>query len=170
MNGKSSEVRLAKTGAGAGGGWLRDISAFGFRMGKWGEQLWSEAMHIDRLDHFALTVTNVEATCEFYSRVLGMQVVTFGNGRKALQFGQQKINLHQRGQEIDPKATKPTAGSGDFCLITSLRLDRVLAHLRDCNVVIEDGPVARIGAVGPIQSVYFRDLDGNLIEVSNYAD
>ena len=77
----------------------------GFRMGKWGEQLWSEAMHIDKLDHFVLTVTNVEATCEFYSRVLGMQVVTFGNGRKAFQFGQQKINLHQRGQEIDPKAT-----------------------------------------------------------------
>jgi catechol 2,3-dioxygenase-like lactoylglutathione lyase family enzyme len=170
MNRKSSEVRLAKTGVGAGGGWLRDISAFGFRMGKWGEQLWSEAMHIDRLDHFVLTVTDVEATCEFYSRVLGMQVVTFGNGRKALQFGQQKINLHQRGQEIDPKAAKPTVGSGDFCLITSARLDRVLAHLRDCNVVIEDGPVARTGAVDPIQSVYFRDPDGNLIEVSNYAD
>ena len=149
---------------------MRDISAFGFRMGKWGEQLWSEAMHIDRLDHFVLTVTNVEATCEFYSRVLGMQVVTFGNGRKALQFGQQKINSPSARPGNRSEGNEARAGSGDFCLITSLRLDRVLAHLRDCNVVIEDGPVARIGAVGPIQSVYFRDLDGNLIEVSNYAD
>jgi catechol 2,3-dioxygenase-like lactoylglutathione lyase family enzyme len=126
-------------------------------------------MRIDRVDHFVLTVANVDETCAFYERVLGMQVITFGEGRKALQFGQQKINLHQRGKEIDPKAALPTAGSGDFCLIAAVPLDRALAHVRDCRVPIEEGPAPRTGATGPIQSFYFRDPDGNLVEVSSYA-
>ena len=126
-------------------------------------------MHIDRLDHLVLTVRDPEATCAFYARVLGMEVVTFGGGRKALRFGQQKINLHRAGHEFEPKAALPTPGSADLCLIADVALDDVIAHLAACGVTIVDGPVMRTGATGPIRSVYFRDPDGNLIEVSNYA-
>ncbi len=126
-------------------------------------------MRIDRLDHLVLTVRDVEATCSFYARVLGMQVVTFGEGRKALAFGRQKINLHQAGREFEPKAALPTPGSADLCLIADVALDEVIEHLAECGVTIVDGPVMRTGATGPIRSVYFRDPDGNLIEVSNYA-
>jgi len=127
-------------------------------------------MKIDRLDHLVLTVQNIAGTCDFYSRVLGMQVVTFGEGRKALQFGRQKINLHERGREFDPKARHPTPGSGDLCFITDVPLRQVMDHLRSCGVEILEGPVKRTGAAGPIESVYLRDPDGNLIEVSNYLD
>lgn len=127
-------------------------------------------MKIDRLDHLVLTVQNIEATCEFYSRVLSMKVVTFGNDRRALQFGRQKINLHERGKEFDPKAVNPTPGSGDLCFITETRLSQVVKHIRSCSVEIIEGPVKRTGAVGPIESIYVRDPDGNLIEVSNYLD
>ena len=127
-------------------------------------------MKIDRLDHLVLTVQNIAGTCDFYSRVLGMQVVTFGEGRKALQFGRQKINLHGRGREFDPKARHPTPGSGDLCFITDVPLRQVMDHLRSCGVEILEGPVKRTGAAGPIESVYLRDPDGNLIEVSNYLD
>jgi catechol 2,3-dioxygenase-like lactoylglutathione lyase family enzyme len=126
-------------------------------------------MKIDRLDHFVLTVADIEASCDFYSRVLGMEVVSFGEGRKALSFGIQKINLHKHRHEFEPKARQPTPGSGDFCLITSEPLDKVIEHLHQCGVAIEEGPVQRTGARGPIQSVYFRDPDANLVEVSNYA-
>jgi catechol 2,3-dioxygenase-like lactoylglutathione lyase family enzyme len=126
-------------------------------------------MKIDRVDHFVLTVADVDATCDFYSRVLGMDVVNFGEGRKALAFGIQKINLHQHRHEFEPKAKQPTPGSGDFCLITSVPLGQVIAHINQCGVTIEEGPVKRTGARGPIQSVYFRDPDGNLVEVSNYS-
>jgi catechol 2,3-dioxygenase-like lactoylglutathione lyase family enzyme len=126
-------------------------------------------MKIDRLDHFVLTVADIDASCDFYSKVLGMDVVSFGEGRKALAFGIQKINLHQHRREFEPKAKQPTPGSADFCLITSVPLDRVIEHLNQCGVAIEDGPVMRTGARGPIQSVYFRDPDANLVEVSNYA-
>jgi len=126
-------------------------------------------MRIDRLDHLVLTVRDVEATCSFYARVLGMQVVTFGEARKALAFGRQKINLHQAGREFEPKAALPTPGSADLCLIADVALDEVIAHLAACGVAILEGPVMRTGATGPIRSVYFRDPDGNLIEVSNYA-
>jgi catechol 2,3-dioxygenase-like lactoylglutathione lyase family enzyme len=126
-------------------------------------------MHIDRLDHLVFTVANIESTCDFYSRVLGMETVTFGAGRKAIQFGQQKINLHQRGHEFEPRAAYPTPGSADLCLITLVPLAQVQAHLRDCGVTVLEGPVRRIGALGAIESVYFRDQDGNLIEVSNYS-
>lgn len=126
-------------------------------------------MKIDRVDHFVLTVADIDTTCDFYSRVLGMDIVSFGEGRKALAFGVQKINLHPYRHEFEPKATQPTPGSGDFCLITSVPLEQVIEHIRQCGVAIEEGPVARTGARGPIQSVYFRDPDGNLVEVSNYS-
>jgi len=125
-------------------------------------------MRIDRLDHLVLTVRDVDATCSFYVRVLGMQIVTFGEARKALAFGRQKINLHQAGREFEPKAALPTPGSADLCLITDVPLDEVIAHLTACGVAVVEGPVMRTGATGPIRSVYFRDPDGNLIEVSNY--
>ncbi len=127
-------------------------------------------MQVDRIDHLVLTVQNIEATCDFYMRVLGMQVVTFGNDRKALQFGEQKINLHEAGKEFEPKARKPTPGSGDMCFITSVPLKEVIEHIRSCGVEIVEGPVRRTGAIGPIESVYVRDPDGNLVEVGNYIN
>jgi catechol 2,3-dioxygenase-like lactoylglutathione lyase family enzyme len=126
-------------------------------------------MKIERLDHLVLTVADITKTCEFYEKVLGMETVTFGAGRTALSFGQQKINLHQAGMEFEPKAVRPTPGSGDLCFITSTPVAAVIEHLKKAGVAIEEGPVPRTGATGPIQSVYFRDPDGNLIEVSNYA-
>ena len=126
-------------------------------------------MKIDAIDHIVLTVADVEATCAFYVRVLGMEPVTFADGRRALAFGAQKINLHPAGREYEPKAHRPTAGSGDLCFVTSVPLEKVVAHLQACGVPILEGPVARTGARGPISSVYFRDPDLNLIEVSNYV-
>jgi catechol 2,3-dioxygenase-like lactoylglutathione lyase family enzyme len=126
-------------------------------------------MKIERLDHLVLTVADIAKTCEFYEKVLGMETVTFGAGRKALSFGQQKINLHRAGQEFEPKAARPTPGSGDLCFITSTPVAAVILHLKKAGVAIVEGPVPRTGATGPIQSVYFRDPDGNLIEASNYA-
>jgi catechol 2,3-dioxygenase-like lactoylglutathione lyase family enzyme len=127
-------------------------------------------MKIARIDHIVLTVADIAATCDFYTRVLGMEVVTFGQGRKALAFGAQKINLHQAGREFEPKAARPTPGSVDLCLILDGTLEAAQAHLRAEGVAIEEGPVARTGATGPIRSLYFRDPDSNLIEVSVYAD
>jgi catechol 2,3-dioxygenase-like lactoylglutathione lyase family enzyme len=125
-------------------------------------------MRIERIDHFVLTVRDIEATCAFYARVLGMEVVTFGGGRTALRFGEQKINLHEAGKEFEPKALRPTPGSGDFCLITQVPLAEVVAHVRACGVAIVEGPVRKTGALGPMESVYLRDPDGNLVEVSRY--
>ena len=125
-------------------------------------------MHIDRIDHLVLTVKNIDESCEFYSRVLEMNIVTFGEGRKALSFGQQKINLHQSGNEFEPKAYRPTPGSADLCLITKVPIDEVINHLESGGVHVLEGPVMRTGATGPILSVYFRDPDENLIEVSVY--
>ena len=124
-------------------------------------------MQLDRLDHLVLTVRDIDATCDFYTRVLGMRAVTFAGGRKALAFGRQKINLHQQGREVEPKAEYPTPGSGDLCFITGTPLDQVVAHLQQCGIEIEEGPVQRTGAEGPILSVYLRDPDGNLLEVAN---
>jgi catechol 2,3-dioxygenase-like lactoylglutathione lyase family enzyme len=124
-------------------------------------------MRIERLDHLVLTVKSIEKTCEFYSTVLGTEVLTFGENRKALAFGNQKINLHERGQEFEPKAQYPTPGSADLCFITSTPLADVIEHLQRCDVEAIEGPVKRTGAMGQILSVYFRDLDMNLIEVSN---
>jgi len=125
---------------------------------------------IDRVDHLVLTVRDVEATCAFYERVLGMTSVTFAGGRRGLAFGRQKINLHQAGREFEPKAARATPGSGDFCLIAAVPLDTVIAHLATCNVPLLQGPVTKTGALGPMQSVYFRDPDGNLVEVSVYGE
>ncbi len=110
-------------------------------------------MKIENIDHFVLTVKDIETTCEFYSRVLGMEVITFNQGRVALKFGNQKINLHQFGKEIEPKAIKPTPGSADFCLITKTSLTSVIEHLRTCQVEIIDGIVSRTGAMGKIKSI-----------------
>lgn len=124
-------------------------------------------MNISHLDHLVLTVADIEKTVGFYTRVLGMQMVTFGEGRKALAFGHQKINLHQAGREFEPKAERPTPGSADLCFIVATPLDRVIAHLEMQGVSIIEGPVQRTGATGPIRSVYVRDPDLNLIELSN---
>jgi catechol 2,3-dioxygenase-like lactoylglutathione lyase family enzyme len=125
-------------------------------------------MKIDRIDHIVLTVRDLNATCEFYSRVLGMQVNIFGEGRRALSFGGQKINLHEAGREFEPKALRPTPGSADICFITEIPLAEVADHIRSCNVAIVEGPVRRTGATGAIESVYVRDPDENLVEISSY--
>ena len=122
---------------------------------------------IDRIDHLVLTVASIERTCGFYGEALGMQVVDFAGGRRALSFGRQKINLHQAGAEFEPKARTPMPGAADFCLVTDTPLDEMVAHLHALGIVIEEGPVMRTGATGPIRSIYFRDPDGNLIEVAN---
>lgn len=126
-------------------------------------------MRIDRIDHFVLTVASIEVTCAFYRDVLGMEVVTFADGRRALSFGAQKINLHEAGREFEPKAARPTAGSGDFCLISDTPLEQVIAELQAHGIAIEEGPVSRTGATGPIRSVYIRDPDDNLVEIANYV-
>lgn len=124
-------------------------------------------MKIDRLDHLVLTVKDLAATCDFYSRVLGMEVATFGAGRTALRFGSQKINLHEAGKEFSPKAQAPTPGSGDLCFITKVPMHQVIAHLNSCRVEIVTGPGPRTGARHVLESVYVRDPDENLIEISN---
>jgi len=125
---------------------------------------------IDRLDHLVLTVQDVERTIRFYETVLGMEVVRFAGGRYALRFGRQKINLHEHGREFEPKAHAPVPGSADLCFIAVTPLADVIAHLNRLGVPIEEGPVARTGATGRIVSVYFRDPDLNLIEVSDVDD
>src|SRR3954464_10728363 len=127
-------------------------------------------MRIDRLDHLVLTVADVDATVAFYTRVLGMEEVTFQGGRRALRFGQSKINLHPAGREYEPKAASPTPGSADLCFISALPLELVMASLKLPRVPIEEGPVARTGAKGPITSVYLRGPDRNLIEISTYPE
>ena len=124
---------------------------------------------IDRLDHFVLTVCDLDRTVDFYERVLGMRLVTFGEGRKALAFGRQKINLHVAGREFEPKARAPQPGSSDFCLITQIPLEEVESRLAACGVPIEQGPVDKTGATGPLRSLYIHDPDGNLVEISNYV-
>ncbi|WP_034853055.1 VOC family protein [Inquilinus limosus] len=132
-------------------------------------------IRIDHLDHLVLTVASIEATCDFYTSALGMTVETFGastpegSHRKALRFGDQKINLHQAGREFEPKALRPTPGSADLCFIAATPLEEVMAHLQRLGIAIEEGPVPRTGATGPIRSVYLRDPDQNLIEISNPA-
>ena len=129
-----------------------------------------EIIKISHLDHLVLTVSSIEASCDFYHDVLGMQVVTFGEGRKALRFGQQKINPHEAGNEFEPHARDPRPGSADLCLLTQTPLDEVVRHLSDQGVMITEGPAERTGAMGPLLSVYLRDPDGNLLEISNALD
>ena len=123
-------------------------------------------MKISHIDHLVLTVADVDASCRFYQRVLGFERVEFGSGRVALAFGRQKINLHPAGRGFEPRARVPTPGSADLCVMAEGPIDAVTAHLRREGVVIERGPVPRTGATGPIVSVYFRDPDGNLLEVA----
>jgi catechol 2,3-dioxygenase-like lactoylglutathione lyase family enzyme len=125
-------------------------------------------MKIDSIDHVVFTVKDIEATCDFYSKVLGMKIVTFGQGRKALAFGSQKINLQQLGRESTLIAGKPTSRSADICFITSVPLSEVVTHLSSFGVKLIGGPIERDGARGVMMSVYFRDPDLNLVEVSNY--
>jgi catechol 2,3-dioxygenase-like lactoylglutathione lyase family enzyme len=113
-------------------------------------------MKISQLDHLVLTVSDIDATCSFYSQVLGMEVVTFGSNRKALAFGSQKINPHQQGQEFEPKAHRPTPGAGDLCFITDTPLREVAEHLHSCGVSIIEGPIERTGAMGIIISVVVK--------------
>jgi len=127
-------------------------------------------MNITNIDHIVLTVKNINKTVQFYKSVLGMVVERFGEGRIALKFGNQKINLHEHGNEFEPRANQPTPGSADLCFITSISIPDVISHLASCGVTVLDGPVQRTGARGPIVSVYFRDPDMNLIEVSNYEN
>lgn len=124
-------------------------------------------MKISHLDHLVLTVADIENTCNFYQTVLGFEVITFKGDRKALKFGHQKINLHQLGKEFEPKALQPTPGSADLCFISETPISEVVTHLNQLNIQIEEGPVERTGAMHPILSVYIRDPDQNLIEISN---
>jgi len=121
---------------------------------------------IDHLDHLVLTTAHLDRCIDFYTRVLGMTVETFGADRKALRFGRQKINLHEAGKEFLPKAERPTPGALDLCFIADRPLDDVIAQLAAGGASIIEGPVQRTGAIGPIRSVYLRDPDQNLIEIS----
>jgi catechol 2,3-dioxygenase-like lactoylglutathione lyase family enzyme len=123
---------------------------------------------ISHIDHLVLTVRSLDATCRFYERALGFMRVDIPGQPTALTFGRQKINLHEVGRTFEPKAAAPTAGSGDFCLITEQAIENVRAHLETAGVAIELGPVKRTGAQGTMTSLYFRDPDGNLVEVSEY--
>ena len=132
---------------------------------------------VQRIDHLVLTCRDVAATIRFYTEVLGMKEVTFGAGRKALSFGRQKFNLHPVGQaaegggeRVAAIAARPMPGSADLCLIVAESAAAVVAHLAACGIPVEEGPVVRTGALGPIESVYVRDPDGNLIELARYVD
>ena len=125
-------------------------------------------MKIDRIDHIVLTVTNIDITIAFYTNILGMKMVEYSKGRKALIFGCQKINLHEKGKEFEPKAHVPTCGSTDLCFITSTKINSVKEELKRKKIEIIDDIVQRKGALGDIKSIYLRDPDKNLIELSNY--
>ena len=124
---------------------------------------------IDHLDHIVLTTAHTEQCIDFYTRVLGMKFERFGEGRMALKFAGQKINLHEKGKEFEPRAALAAPGTLDICFIASLPLEEVIARLAACNVPIIEGPVMKTGAQGPIRSVYVRDPDGNLVEISERA-
>lgn len=125
-------------------------------------------MKISHLDHLVLTVEDINKTCEFYETILNFEVITFKNDRKALKFGNQKINLHKSGKEFEPKADVPTKGAADLCFISETPLDEVILHLSKNKISIEEGPIERTGAQGSILSIYIRDPDRNLIEIANY--
>ncbi|WDF83284.1 VOC family protein [Lacticaseibacillus pabuli] len=124
-------------------------------------------MQIESIDHIVLTVANINRTVAFYHDVLGMEITNFAEGRTALCFGDMKINLHERGHEFEPKANHPTPGSGDFCLLTKTPLEEVMATLNEHAVAVEVGPITKHGALGDLRSVYVRDPDQNLVEISN---
>ncbi len=123
---------------------------------------------IDRLDHLVLTTADEKACVTFYVDLLGMSLITFGEGRKAFAFGQQKINVHVKGSEFEPKAHLPVPGSLDLCFVADRPLNDVVSTLQDKGADIIEGPVSRTGAAGPIRSIYLRDPDLNLIEICEY--
>lgn len=127
-------------------------------------------MKIESIDHIVFTVSDISRTCRFYTQILGMEEVTFLNSRKALIFGNQKINLHLKGHEFDPKAKRPTPGSADICFIVETSLREVINRMTKYGIPIEEGPVDRTGAQGALTSIYIRDPDGNLIELSNIKE
>ena len=127
-------------------------------------------MKVEALDHLVLTVADLEKTVRFYTEILGMEFITFGSNRKALAFGEQKINLHEYGNEFEPKAAKPCPGSADLCFISKTYIREWQTFLLSKGIAIEEGPVERTGARGKILSIYIRDPDGNLIEISNYPE
>ena len=124
---------------------------------------------IERIDHLVLTVNDLEKTIHFYTKALGMKLVTFGSKRKALSFGRHKINLHEYGKEYEPKAAMPLPGSADLCFVTTVPVDRLKKELAGKEITVLEGPIKRTGAEGEITSIYIRDPDGNLIELSNYT-
>jgi len=125
-------------------------------------------LNLQRLDHLVLTVADIEATCQFYTRVLGCQIIRFGEGRLALRIGDsQKINLHSTANPLLPAARLPQPGTADLCFLTAEPMAEVIAHFQHLGIDIEEGPVQRTGTQGPILSVYIRDPDGNLIEIAN---
>ena len=125
-------------------------------------------MNIKNIDHLVLTVRDIDASCAFYTTILGMQEVSFGQGRRAVTFGDQKINFHQVGKELEPKALRPTPGSGDLCFTTDKSMPEIIAHIQSCGIEIIEGPVERIGAKRLMTSLYIRDPDQNLIEIATY--
>jgi len=124
-------------------------------------------MNITQFDHLVLTVKDIDSTCRFYAEHLSMEVMTFGDNRKALRFGNHKINLHQLGSEFEPRAAVPTSGSADLCFLSDTPLEDIMDELQQAGIAILEGPIQRTGAKGPIQSIYIRDPDDNLIEISN---
>ncbi len=125
-------------------------------------------MNITHLDHLVLTVVDIARTCDFYGKLLCIEIITFNENRKALKVGNQKINLHQSGQELVPCARRPVPGSADLCFVVEEDIEEVIKHLLSKGIEIELGPVMRTGVSGPMTSLYFRDPDGNLIEISRY--
>ena len=127
-------------------------------------------MRITHIDHLVLTVEDINKTTRFYESVLGMEKEMFGESRVALKFGNQKINVHQKGKEFEPKAKTPTPGSADLCFITDTEISQTIEQVKSKGIAIIEGPVERTGAEGSILSIYFRDPDGNLIEVAYYKN
>lgn len=125
------------------------------------------AIRIKSLDHLVITASDLAETIDFYTRVLGMEHVAFGDNLHSVHFGDQKFNIHDAQTGVSPKARNIVPGSEDFCLISETPVSQVIQHLNECGVAIEEGPVTRSGAAGKLESVYFRDPDGNLVEVSN---
>ena len=124
-------------------------------------------MKVKELDHLVLTANDIEDSIHFFTTVLGMELVSFEDGRNSLIFGKQKINLHQAGKEVLPHAKHPLPGSADLCFVTDTSMEQILEHLNTCGITILEGPVKRIGATGLLQSIYIQDPDGNLIKISN---
>ena len=127
-------------------------------------------MTLEKLDHLVLPVSDIDTIATFYTTYLGMEKRIFGDDRVALHFGDQKINLHPAGWDYEPKARVSIAGSADLCFIVSERVESLQAKLVHLGVEIIEGPVVRTGATGPLRSIYIRDPDGNLIELSNRAE